>query len=146
MENLRIQNMLKNHRLARVISEQGWGMLIRQLEYKAARAGLRFVKVDPRNTSQECSGCGEIVPKKLNVRVHACPHCGLVLDRDENAAINILRRAVFGDTAEVNSNPIRRAPGGAQDVYQPPGLTGVAAEIRPEHGPDKPVQLSLFLG
>ena len=144
VENLRIQNLLKNHRLARVISEQGWGILIRQLEYKAARAGLRFVKVDPRNTSQECSGCGEVVPKKLNVRVHACPHCGLVLDRDENAAINILRRAVFGDTAGANSNPTRRAPGGAQDVYQPPGLPGVAAKIRPKRGPTRPVQLSLF--
>ena len=144
VENLRIQNMLKNHRLARVIGEQGWGTLIRQLEYKAARAGLRFVKVDPRNTSQECSGCGEVVPKKLNVRVHACPHCGLVLDRDENAAINILRRAVYGDAAGANSNSVRRAPGGAQDVYQPPGLPGVAAEIRPERGPVRPVQLCLF--
>ena len=132
VEDLRIQNMVKNHHLARSIHEQGWGRVVRQLEYKAARAGLRFVKVNPANTSQDCSGCGERVPKTLKERVHDCPHCGLVLDRDENAGANILRRAVYDGTAGANSGR-KASPGGAQDVYQPPGLPGVAAEIRPEH-------------
>jgi putative transposase len=48
------------------------------------------LQVDPRNTSKKCSRCGSIVPKDLDVRIHDCPHCGLVLDRDHNAAINIL--------------------------------------------------------
>jgi transposase len=52
------------------------------------------VTVNPRNTSQVCSGCGEVVPKKLSVRIHACPVCGLVEDRDVNAARNILVLAV----------------------------------------------------
>ena len=55
-------------------------------------AGREFYRVDPRGTSQECSGCHARVPKGLHVRVHACPHCGLVLDRDVNAAINVQRR------------------------------------------------------
>ena len=59
------------------------------LSYKAEEAGRVLVKVDPRGTSQRCSGCGARVPKKLSVRIHACPYCGIVLDRDENAARNI---------------------------------------------------------
>jgi len=59
------------------------------LSYKAARANRTYLQVDPRNTSKGCSGCGALVPKDLSVRIHDCPHCGLVLDRDHNAAINI---------------------------------------------------------
>jgi putative transposase len=59
-----------------------------------AQAGRQAVKVDPKYTSQICSGCGEIVKKGLSVRIHECPHCNLVLDRDVNAAINILQRAL----------------------------------------------------
>jgi len=57
-------------------------------------AGRTCVAVDPRNTTQMCSGCGQIVPKDLSVRVHDCPHCGLKLDRDHNAALNILARGL----------------------------------------------------
>lgn len=143
VEDLRIQNMLKNHHLARAISEQGWGELLRQLQYKAERAGLHFRKVNPQNTSQACHGCGEVVPKKLKDREHNCPHCGEMLDRDVNAAINILRRAVQDGAAGANSGR-KASSGGAQDVHQPPGLPGVAAEIRPAERRDKPVQLRLF--
>ena len=129
VEDLRIQNMLKNHHLARAISEQGWGELLRQLQYKAERAGLRFVKVDPKNTSQACNKCGEVVPKKLKDREHNCPHCGEMLDRDVNASINILRRGVADIPAGANSGR-KASSGGAQGVYKPPGLPGVAAEIR----------------
>ena len=74
------------------ILDAGWGQFQSFCIAKAASAGRRVVLVDPRMTSQHCSGCGEVVPKPLEERTHACPHCGLVLDRDHNAAINILFR------------------------------------------------------
>ena len=82
--------------LNRSIYAQSWGTLIGMLDYKAERAGGRVDRVAPHHTSQDCSGCGRRVPKKLSVRVHRCdgPNgCGLVLDRDVNAARNVLRRA-----------------------------------------------------
>ena len=90
-ENLNIRNMLQNHRLAKSISDAAWKQLITYTTYKAENAGRRVVSVDPRNTSRQCSGCGTLVEKSLSVRVHACPVCGLVMDRDENASNNILR-------------------------------------------------------
>ena len=89
-EDLNIPGMLKNHHLAKHISDVAWGKLVRYTQSKAARAGKSVVLVDPRNTSQNCSGCGQIVPKDLKDRVHSCPKCGLELDRDHNAALNIL--------------------------------------------------------
>ncbi len=93
VEDLKVANMLKNEHLARSISDAAWSTFVSMLSYKAERAGATFVKVDPRLTSQECSGCGVIVRKGLADRVHSCPCCGLVMDRDHNAAVNILRRA-----------------------------------------------------
>jgi putative transposase len=90
-ENLSITNMLKNHCLAKSISDVAWRMLVTTTSYKAESAGSMVVLVDPKNTSQLCSRCGLKVPKSLSDRVHECPQCGLVMDRDENAAINILR-------------------------------------------------------
>lgn len=89
-EKLTIQNMVKNHHLAKSISDAAWGQLIRFTTYKAEWAGRCVRQVNPRNTSQACSGCGSIVEKDLSVRVHSCVRCGLTLDRDHNAAINIL--------------------------------------------------------
>jgi len=91
-EDLKIKNMIKNHRLAKSISDASWSRFIEYTSYKAESAGRKVIFVNPRNTSQDCSGCDKPVPKGLSVRVHKCPHCGLVLDRDVNAAINILRR------------------------------------------------------
>ncbi|TAK14002.1 MAG: transposase [Anaerolineae bacterium] len=92
-EDLRIKNMLRNHRLAKSISDAAWRQLIQYTTYKAENAGRVVVMVDPRNTSRMCSRCGTLVVKSLSVRVHQCPNpgCGLVMDRDENAANNILR-------------------------------------------------------
>lgn len=83
--------MLKNHCLAKSISDVAWNMLVTLTSYKAASAGSMVVLVDPRNTSKMCSRCGILVEKTLSDRVHNCPHCGLSVDRDWNAAINILR-------------------------------------------------------
>ena len=93
-EDLKIRNMVKNHFLAKSISDASWSQLISYTTYKAEGAGRIVELVNPRGTSQECSGCGEVVPKTLAVRVHRCPHCGLIMDRDENAAINILNRGL----------------------------------------------------
>ena len=94
-EKLQIRNMVKNHHLAKSISDAGWGIFFNILESKAKQTlGKRIIAVDPKNTSQICSGCGELVPKTLADRVHKCSYCGLELDRDINAAINILRRGI----------------------------------------------------
>jgi len=76
--------MVKNHHLAKSISDAGWGEFISMLEYKAGEAGTKLVKVNPSGTSQKCSRCGMTVPKELSERVHCCPYCGLTLDRDVN--------------------------------------------------------------
>jgi len=77
--------------LNKSILDAGWGNFLTFLKYKADLLGKQVVGVNPANTSQVCSGCGEIVKKTLSVRIHKCPHCKLVLNRDHNAAINILR-------------------------------------------------------
>ena len=89
-EKLNVHGMAQG-RLAKSIHDASWSFLRWCLQYKAASAGVQYVEVDPRGTSQECSQCGERVPKDLSVRVHECD-CGCVLDRDVNAAINILKR------------------------------------------------------
>ncbi len=90
-EDLNIKNMQKNHCLAKSIADVAWNLFITITENKAEEAGSRVILVNPRNTSQMCSGCGMIVKKTLSDRVHTCPHCGLAMDRDQNAAINSMR-------------------------------------------------------
>jgi len=90
VEALKVLNMVKNHRLAKSINDVGWGLFVQWLEYFAKIYGKVLVKVNPQYTSQKCSDCGQIVKKTLSVRTHVCS-CGCVLDRDENAAINILK-------------------------------------------------------
>lgn len=91
VENLRIKNMVRNHHLARGISDAGWGQFVDILSYKAEYAGREFVLVKPNGTSQICFGCGVTVKKSLSTRVHNCPACGLSLNRDFNAVLNIKR-------------------------------------------------------
>ena len=91
IEALKINNMVRNGHLSKAISDASWGIFFNALTCKAAEAGRSVVAVNPRNTSQLCSGCGVLVPKKLSVRNHVCPSCGLTLDRDENAARNIVQ-------------------------------------------------------
>jgi putative transposase len=92
-EDLQIKNMMYNHHLAKSISDAGWNQLMILTKYKAEYAGKFVEFVNARNTSQNCSRCGNSATKDLSVRVHSCPFCGLVLDRDHNAAINILKRS-----------------------------------------------------
>jgi len=92
-EDLKVRNMVKNHKLAKSISDASWSMFREWLEYFAKVFDKVVVAVPPHYTSQNCSSCGTIVKKSLSVRTHACTECGTILDRDENAAINILMMA-----------------------------------------------------
>ena len=92
VEGLTIDNMKRNHYLAKSISDAGWGNFRLALESKAENAGTHLFKVPPHGTSQKCSACDAIVKKSLATRTHQCD-CGLTVDRDHNAAINILRAA-----------------------------------------------------
>ena len=92
IEDLQIKNMVKNHKLAKSISDVSWSMFRTWLEYFGKVFNRKIVAVKPHFTSQNCSSCGEIVKKSLSVRTHVCS-CGTILDRDHNAAINILNRA-----------------------------------------------------
>ena len=91
-EDLKVSNMVKNPKLAKSISDASWSMFTDWLDYFGKIHGKFVVAVNPQYTSQQCSSCGNIVKKTLSVRTHVCS-CGCVLDRDENAAINILARA-----------------------------------------------------
>jgi len=90
-EKLNVNGMLKNHCLAKAISDCAWAQLVRYTLYKAESAGRVCVLVNPRYTTKMCSRCGCILEISLSERTFNCPHCGLTLDRDHNAAINILR-------------------------------------------------------
>ncbi|HEY7021779.1 MAG TPA: transposase [Ktedonobacterales bacterium] len=90
-EDLRTANMVRNHHLAKSISDAGWAAFLSILSFKAACAGRRVIAVNPAYTSQTCSGCGGLVSKGLSVRWHSCPDCGASLHRDHNAAKNIER-------------------------------------------------------
>ena len=93
-EDLKVKNMLKNPYLAKSISDASWNQLVNFTTYKAEWAGGVVELVNPNGTSQLCSGCGIEVKKSLAARTHHCPYCGLMMDRDENAALNILNRGL----------------------------------------------------
>ncbi|WFM73009.1 RNA-guided endonuclease TnpB family protein [Halomonas sp. CKK8] len=91
VESLKVKNMLRHPRLAKSISDAGWGEFVRQLEYKAAWAGRQLSAIDPwYPSSKRCSDCGHVMPEMpLQIRVWTCPACAAEHDRDINAAINI---------------------------------------------------------
>ena len=89
-EDLQVRNMVKNHKLAKSISDASWSMFRDWVEYFGKVFGKVTIAVPPQYTSQNCSTCGTTVKKSLSERTHQCSHCGTVLDRDHNAALNIL--------------------------------------------------------
>ncbi len=89
VEDLQVANMVKNRHLSKSISDAGWAQFRSILTFKAACAGKSVVAVPPAYTSQDCSRCHQRVQKSLSVRTHVCPYCGLVMDRDENGAVNV---------------------------------------------------------
>ena len=92
LEDLQVRNLVRNRRLAKAISDAGWARFRAWVEYYGRVQQVPVLAVPPHSTSQACSGCGELVRKSLSVRTHVCPHCGLVLDRDHNAA-RLIREA-----------------------------------------------------
>lgn len=100
-EKLDIQDMQVNGNktISRGIADVAWGQFVQFTTYKAEGAGRGVAHVNPRGTTQECSGCGQVVAKDLKVRVHDCPNCGLRLNRDHNAALNILARGLASISA-----------------------------------------------
>jgi putative transposase len=93
VEDLSVNRMLHTHCLAKSIHDAAWTQFTTCIAHKAAWAGRRFIAVNPAYTSQDCSGCGHRQTLALSDRIYTCPCCGLVLDRDRNAAKNILRLA-----------------------------------------------------
>jgi putative transposase len=89
VEDLNVKGLARSH-VSKSIADAGWGDFLGMLSYKAENAGGQYVAVNPNGTSQYCSGCGCRVEKSLSVRTHACPHCRLTLNRDVNAARNVL--------------------------------------------------------
>ena len=98
LEDLRIKNMVRNHHLSKSIMDAGWNYLLQRLHSKAESAGRVVQLVNPAYTSKSCSACGAVFENlTLSVRWVSCG-CGLSLDRDHNAAKNILCRSPFGQT------------------------------------------------
>jgi putative transposase len=93
-EDLTPQEMGRSKGMRKSIMDVAWTQFISMTVSKAAEAGRTVILVNPRNTSKMCSDCSSIVEKTLSDRTHACPNCGLVLDRDQNAALNILQRGL----------------------------------------------------
>lgn len=95
-EDLDINQMKESMKyLSKSIHDASWGLFLDLLSYKAVEAGRKFVKVDPAYTTQDCSTCSYRVKKKLSERIHNCPNCGLIIDRDLNASKNILRIGLY---------------------------------------------------
>ncbi|MEZ2230308.1 MULTISPECIES: transposase [unclassified Microcoleus] len=92
-EDLQVRNMVKNHKLAKSISSAAWSQFAQWLQYFGKVYGKTVVAVAPQYTSQDCSNCGNRVLKSLSVRTHVCS-CGAVLDRDHNAALNVLAKGL----------------------------------------------------
>ncbi|HDP97377.1 MAG TPA: hypothetical protein ENN25_06795 [Euryarchaeota archaeon] len=108
-ENLNIRGMVQNGRLAKSIMDASWDKLIQYTTQKVEETAGQVVLVDPRGTSQICSKCGATVKKSLSVRTHGCPNCGLLMDRDLNASLNILGRLRAGGL-ELLKTPMEFVP------------------------------------
>lgn len=107
IERLRASNMVRNHRLARYILDAGWYTFKTMLAYKAKLV----IEVEPRNTSIDCSGCGNPVLKTLAVRTHRCDKCGLTIDRDYNASRNIMHKGMLSLLQELREfTPVEIVP------------------------------------
>ena len=108
VEELSVKNMVKNRFLAKSIMDSAWSKFILMLQYKAERAGSEVIKVSPKDTTQKCSRCGHKVKKSLSTRIHKCPICGLVIDRDYNAAINILKHGLEKSGLKRNEDKLEK--------------------------------------
>jgi putative transposase len=93
-EDLQVKNLVKNHHLAKSIHDAGWSQFTAWLDYYGKVWDKAVVSVPPQYTTQDCSNCGHRVVKTLSTRTHSCPKCGFEMDRDQNAALNILKKGL----------------------------------------------------
>ncbi len=93
-EDLKVLNMVKNHHLAKSISDASWYQFTQWLDYYGRIWDKAVVAVSPNYTSQDCSNCGHRAKKSLSTRTHSCSSCGIEICRDTNAAINILKKGM----------------------------------------------------
>ena len=93
-EDLQVKNLVKNRHLAKSIHDAGWSQFTQWLDYYGKVWDKAVVSVPPQYTTQDCSHCGMMVVKTLSTRTHSCPKCGFELDRDQNAALNILKKGL----------------------------------------------------
>jgi putative transposase len=113
-EALKVSNLVKNHKLAKSISDASWYQFTQWVNYFAKIHKITCIAVPPQFTTIHCSACGAKVYKTLSTRTHQCPHCKTVLDRDWNAAINILKKGLkylgeyLNGTALANRNRPKR--------------------------------------
>ncbi|NEN97506.1 MAG: transposase [Moorea sp. SIO3I7] len=130
-EDLRVRNLVKNHCLAKSINDAGWYQFRKWMEHFGTKFGRVTVAVNPAYTSQNCSECGEVVKKSLSTRTHACK-CGCQLDRDHNAAINILEKALstVGHTGTWILNP--NACGESTSTFPDSGLVEQVGSLKQE--------------
>jgi putative transposase len=126
-EDLKIAHLVKNRHLAKSISDASWGRFLYWVKYYASLHQIDLIAVAPHFTTQECSACGTRVKKSLSVRTHICPSCGMVLDRDHNAAINILRKANH------ILEQVDRTGGQSETGGPPQNASGQIASVRLRH-------------
>lgn len=128
VEKLNVKELVRGM-LSRAVSDAAWGAFLTVLTAKAESAGRQVIAVDPRGTSQQCSACNEVVLKDLGVREHRCTHCGLVLDRDVNAARNILACALLpsstADESRAGARPSGRSRASAGAKKRTPASSPV---------------------
>jgi putative transposase len=119
-EDLQIRNMVRNRKLAKSIHDAGWSLFLKWLCYYGSLHAIPVIAVSPQYTSQNCSECGTRVVKTLSVRTHICPTCGIVLDRDHNAALNILQKAQLcteGHSATGTPKSVQNASGQGTSTF-----------------------------
>jgi putative transposase len=128
-EHLKIANLVKNRKLAKSISDASWGRFLMWVHYYGAIHAIPVIAVEPAFTSQDCSACGTRVKKSLSVRTHICTGCGLILDRDHNAAINILEKAyrTVGQTGTGTPECVQNASGQTASTRPSARMTGKRA-------------------
>ncbi len=118
VEKLQIRNMVKDHSLAKSINYASWNKFFQLLSYKAESAGVKVTEVDPRNTTKTCSNCGNIQSMPLSKRIYLCEGCGLNEDRDINASINILNRALDTKGSNFGSKTAKTREGHSRSHVQ----------------------------
>ena len=122
VEKLNINNMVKNHKLAQAIYNASWNRFVQILSYKAESAGMKVIKVDPRDTTQKCSRCHNIKRGSemltLKDKIYHCNVCGLVIDRDENASINIRDKSLNSQSSNFDNSVVKSRAGLARSHAQ----------------------------